>query len=67
MMLRKPTSPMKARTKRRSSPLLTARLRPFFGTVYNGGRSSEEQRNSNRTAASPPVRRTLQQKSTGRR
>ena len=69
MMLRKPTSPMKARTKRRSSPLLTARLRPFFGTVYNGGGSSEEQRkgnnnsNSNRTAASPPVRRTSQQKS----
>jgi len=36
MMLRRPSSPSKAKTKRHhASPLLTARLRPFFGTVYN--------------------------------
>jgi hypothetical protein len=33
MMLRRPSSPSKAKIKR-ASPLLTARLRPFFGTVH---------------------------------
>ena len=40
MMLRTPTSPSKIK-KKRASPLLTARLRPFFGTVYNSNNPSK--------------------------
>jgi len=41
MMLRKPSSPKISKHRKRASPLLTARLRPFFGTVYNQSESND--------------------------